>query len=162
MSLQEQHRQRRGWSSEAPHHQDIRIGQLTPTCRLLFYPPEPWTFQRAGFSLVRFLWCILRWRNNSSERVNFWWQSYQRQVNRFSPDREDDEKEQDKKMLVLDQIQPLVLEGKQKVSALVLPVWIWVCVLRWSDRENFFSQILHWNGFTPVQKGVITSSVNHP
>lgn len=75
------------------------------------------TPQSASWSLVMFLWCMLWWRTNSSERANFFWQLCHRQLKGFS---------------------------------LVLPVWVLVWVFRWSDRENFRWQVLHWNGFTPV------------
>lgn len=45
------------------------------------------------------------------------------------------------------------MRGKKiKVYPLVLPVWVRVCVLRWSDRENVLWHVSHWKGFTPTQK----------
>lgn len=38
---------------------------------------------------------------------------------------------------------------KIKVYALVLPVWVRVCVLRWSDLENFLWHVSHSKGLTP-------------
>lgn len=43
------------------------------------------TPQSASWSLVMFLWCMLWWRTNSSERANFFWQLCHRQLKGFSP-----------------------------------------------------------------------------
>lgn len=44
--------------------------------------------QMASCSLVRFLWCMLWCRTNSSLRANFFWQFGHRQLNGFSPERQ--------------------------------------------------------------------------
>lgn len=41
--------------------------------------------QSASWSLVIFLWCMLWWRTNSSDRANFFWQLGHRQLKGFSP-----------------------------------------------------------------------------
>lgn len=41
--------------------------------------------------------------------------------------------------------------GRKGDYALVLPVWVRVWVLRWSERENFLWHVSHWKGFTPTR-----------
>lgn len=100
--------------------------------------------QSASWSLVMFLWCMLWWRTNSSDRANFFWQLGHRQLKGFSP------------VWVL--VWVFRWSDRENFRWQVLhwngftPVCLLWCLLSWSERENLRSQSLksHWYGFSPV------------
>lgn len=108
--------------------------------------------QTADWSLLTFLWCILWCLTSSSERANFFWQLGQRHVNGFSPE---NHRRGNVLLVCCNQINAYAINGfwevkKKKAYALVLPVWVRVWVLRWSERENFLWHVSHWKGLTPA------------